>query len=141
MPRGGGGSPDLLPQQPGSRWLRLKKCKAEIWPARGSEEMGPYWQVPAGEGRGAAATGSSAAQRGRWKAGESPTASPPSSPTGWETLLQEAAEAGPGNPQKQSFPHRRCPPNALTGPVLVSSSRNGKIILNPNQSGYFGRIH
>ena len=49
---------------------------------RGSEEMGPCWQVPAGQGRDGAARSSSAAQRGRWKAGESPTVSPPSSLTG-----------------------------------------------------------
>ena len=61
---------------------------------RGSEEMGPYWQVPAGQGRDGAARSSSAAQRGRWKAGESPTVSPPSSLTGRAILLQEAAEAG-----------------------------------------------
>ena len=64
----------------------------------GFEEMGPYWQVPAGEGRDGAASSSSAAQRGRWKAGESPTVSPHSSPTGWATGLQAAGEAGPGTP-------------------------------------------
>lgn len=65
---------------------------------RDFEEMGAYWQVPAGEGRDGAARSSSAARRGRWKAGESPTVSPHSSPTGWATGLQEAGEAGPGNP-------------------------------------------
>lgn len=67
--------------------------------ARGSEEMGPYWQVPAereGVQRPQAPHGPERQVEGRRK----PHCEPTQLTDCWETLLQEAAEAGLGQPLK-----------------------------------------